>query len=255
MFAFNSEVNYVAMAERTARLAKHILNVPATLITEGPVKSTVFDTVISVDNTLDNFKPGQTGQWRNGDRYRAYELSPYDQTILIDSDYLILDKSLSKLLEQTFDYRIMTHNQKPDEAWNETMGANSLQYQWATVILFNKTDKSKMLFDLVGRIQRNYTYYSRLYHIRGVSFRNDYAFTIANNILNGYEPGMQDGIPWKMLTFANEVTSIQPHGSLIAVKEKDKAHLIAKQNMHIMDKKYLLSDDFSSFVEFICQDE
>ena len=131
------------------------------------------------------------------------------------------------------------------------MGLFGLQYLWATAILFKKTQKSKMLFDLVGRIQRNYVYYSKLYHMRERNFRNDYAFTIANNILNGYQPG-EHGIPWPMLTFADVVSSITEKDNLLTVKEREKGYLIPRQNIHVMDKEYLLSDDFADFVEAIC---
>ena len=254
LFAFNTNaVDYVKIAERSAQLAKATLDLPITLVTDSLTTNTIFDRVIQVDNTLQNYKPGQSNYvWRNGDRYRAYELSPYDETILIDSDYLILDDSILTLFEQEFDYRIMTHNQTPDDIWNETMGIFGLQYQWATVILFKKTEKSKMLFDLAGRIQRNYRYYVALYHIRGSNFRNDYAFTIANNILNGYNQEMSDGIPWTMLTFARGINSLTIKDTIITVKEFDRAYLIPRQNIHVMDKNYLLTDDFENFVRDVC---
>jgi len=252
VFAFNTEINYVQIAEQAARLITHILKLPVTLITNQPTDSKAFDQVICIDHTIENRRPGRSQVWKNGNRYQAYELSPYDETLLLDADYLILDDSLLKLFEQEFDYRIMTHNQIPDSAWVERMGQQSLQYQWATVVLFRKTIKARMLFELVGKIQRNYLYYLNLYMIGRSNFRNDYAFTIANNILNGYDQGMNDGIPWPMLTFYDYVKSMTIKDSLITVKEKDKAYIIPKQNIHVMDKEYLLSDNFTDFVEQIC---
>lgn len=253
LFAFNTEqTDYVKIAERSAQLVRHSLNLPVTLITETPVESEYFDTVIYVDNKLKNYKVGQKGQWRNGDRFRAYELSPYDETILIDSDYLVLDQSLIKLFEQDFDYRIISYNNKPAQAWALKMGMFSHEYLWATAVLFRKTDKAKMLFDLVGRIQRNYLYYIRLYHMREGNFRNDYAFTIANNILNGYTLNFDQGIVTPMLTFADVTTSITTKGSMLVIKERQKAYVIPRQNIHVMDKGYLLSDNFGEFVDAVC---
>lgn len=252
LFAFNtSEIDYVEIARRSARLVNHTLNLPVTLVTEQGTSVDGFDQVIYINNTLQNYKIGERGAWRNGDRWQAYNLSPYDETILIDSDYLVLDQNLLKLFEQDFDYRIMTHNDKPAGAWALNMGLFGLQYLWATVILFRKTARAGMLFDLVGRIQRNYHYYSRLYHMRDRNFRNDYAFTIADNILNGYQP-REHGIPWSMLTFADVVTSITENNDLLTVKEHEKGYVIPRQNIHVMDKGYLLSDDFANFVEAIC---
>jgi hypothetical protein len=253
VFAFNTEkTDYVKIAERSARLIRHTLNLPVTLITEKGIISDQFDTTIYVDNTLKNFKVGEQGHWRNGDRFRAYELSPYDETLLIDTDYLMLDQSLLRLFEQEFDYRIMSWNNKPATSWNLKMGMFSHEYLWATAILFRKTSKAKMLFDLVGRIQRNYLYYIKLYHMREGNFRNDYAFTIANNILNGYDLNFDQGIITPMLTFADVTTSITIKGNMLVVKEREKAYVIPRQNIHVMDKGYLLSDNFTDFVESIC---
>ena len=253
LFAFNTtKSSYVEIAERAARLIHHTLKLPVTLVTEPGTTANNFDQIVYVDNTLHNYKVGEIGAWRNGDRYQAYALSPYDETLLIDSDYLMLDTNLLKLFEQDFDYRIMTHNNKPAGPWSLNMGIVGLQYQWATAVLFRRTPKAEMLFDLVGRIQRNYPYYARLYHMRESNFRNDYAFTIANNILNGYELGMNDGIPWPMLTFADVVISITHKGNLLTIKEREKGYVIPQQNIHVMDKGYLLSDDFNKFVDSIC---
>ena len=253
LFAFNTEkTDYVTIAERSARLIHHTLDLPVTLVTERDVDSDHFDTTIYVNNTLENYKVGEHGIWRNGDRWRAYELSPYDETLLIDTDYLMLDRNLLKLFEQNFDYRIMSWNNKPATMWNLKMGIFSHEYLWATAVLFRKTTKARMLFDLVGRIQRNYDYYRRLYHMREGNFRNDYAFTIANNILNGYDLNFNNGIVTPMLTFADITTSITTQGSMLVVKEKEKAYVIPRQNIHVMDKGYLLSDNFAEFIDTVC---
>jgi len=253
LFAFNTaHINYVEIAVRCTKLVKHTLNLPVTLVTESEISNPIFDNIIYVDNTLKNYKIDQPGMWRNGDRYQAYKLSPYDETLLIDSDYLVLDHNLLKLFEQDFDYRIMTRNEKPARPWTLNMGMYGLQYMWATVIAFRKTEKSKMLFDLVGRVQRNYLYYMRLYHIRESNFRNDYAFTIADNILNGYDSDFNRGIPWPMLTFADVTTSITVKDNLLTIKEREKGYIVPKQNIHVMDKGYLLSDNFADFIENVC---
>ena len=253
LFAFNTEkTDYVTIAERSARLIHHTLDLPVTLVTEQDVDSDHFDTTIYVNNTLENYKVGEHGIWRNGDRWRAYELSPYDETLLIDTDYLMLDRNLLKLFEQNFDYRIMSWNNKPATPWNLKMGMFSHEYLWATAVLFRKTTKARMLFNLVGRIQRNYDYYRRLYHMREGNFRNDYAFTIANNILNGYDLNFNNGIVTPMLTFADITTSITTQGSMLVVKEKEKAYVIPRQNIHVMDKGYLLSDNFAEFIDTVC---
>lgn len=257
LFAFNSTINYVSIAEKCARLVEFYLKLPVTLITDSTEEIQYkFDNIILAENTLDNYKSAfDSTKWRNANRYQAYELSPYDETLLIDTDYLVMDNSLLSLFEQTADYQIMAHNKTPTDTWNLNMGNTSLPYLWATVIMFKKTLKSKLLFDLVGRIQRNYNYYIKLYNIRERNFRNDYAFTIANVILNGYELNTPENyIPWTMLTIDTDVSAIQKHTEFIIVRHEDKAYMLPKQNIHVMDKKYLESDNFTKLVDTLCRE-
>jgi len=243
LFAVNTDtVDYVKIAEQAARLIKHTLNLPTTIITDTGVAST------------NNFRTGYAGgtQWKNGGRYRAYELSPYDETILLDSDYLQLDTSLLDILDTTIDYKLMHHNQSPTMSMSGNMGQMSLDYVWATAITFKRTDKTEALFDLVGRIERNYAYYRKLYHIRERNFRNDYAFAIANNIISGYTTDLAQSIPFTMLTIDKLVKNIEITGKKMIIREENIAHVIAKQNVHIMDKDYLLSADFNKLVDTVC---
>ncbi len=243
LFAVNTAtVDYVRIAEQAARLIKHTLNLPTTIITDTGVPS------------LSNYRTGYAGgtEWKNGGRYRAYELSPYDETILLDSDYLQLDTSLLTVLETTVDYKLMHNNQNPQQSMSGNMGQLSLDYIWATALTFKRTDKTQMLFDLVGRIERNYAYYRKLYHLRERNFRNDYAFAIANNIINGYTTNTTQSIPWTMLTLDKLIKNIEITGEKMIIREENSAHVIVKQNIHVMDKDYLLSEKFDQLVDTVC---
>jgi hypothetical protein len=243
-FAFNtSTVDYVKIAERSARLAEHTLGLPTTIITDN-----------DIENNFKNYRTGyaQGTNWRNGDRYRAYELTPYDETILLDSDYLVLDQSLATLLETTQDYQLIHHNTSPKQSMSGNMGALSQNYVWATAVVFKRSERSQLLFELVGKIQRNYTYYRKLYNLREGNFRNDYAFAIANNIISGYTTNRARSVPWSMLTIDELISSIDIIGSNLVVRQADTVHVIPKQNLHIMDKDYLLSDNYNQFVDTIC---
>jgi hypothetical protein len=241
LFAFNTDtVDYELIADRASKLITHALNLPVTVITEMASKQT---------NTRLGYAHGT--QWFNGDRYRAYELSPYDETLLLDSDYLVLDDTLLKILDTTADYNIMTDNQNFYQTMTGNMGEMSLNYVWATAIAFKKTNKSNLLFDLVGRVQNNYGYYSKLYNIRRGNFRNDYAFAIADNIINGYAPS--PGIPWTMLTVDKTVKALEIKNNKIVVREDDTVHVIPQQSLHVMDKAYLQSDAYDEFIEQVCK--
>lgn len=257
IFAYNTDtVNYVSIAEQCARLVIKTLNLPVTLVTDNPITSEYFDQIVYVENTLVNRRAGVASgtTWRNGGRYLAYELSPYDETILLDSDYLILDQSLLTALTVTDNYRLMHDSQTPAYSISTNMGFVSLAFVWATVIVFKRTQKTELLFKLVARIQRNYEYYRQLYQITARNFRNDYAFAIANNMLNGYTAEKLNSIPAIMLTFDCPIKQISIKNSMLTVREETTAHVIPRQNIHVMDKDYLQSEKHVKFVNTICQE-
>ena len=256
VFAFNTDtVDYVALADLTSQLTAHNLKLPVTLITDHSANPKFdYDKIIRVTSAGGNFRTdnGFKQEWRNFGRYLAYELSPYTETIVLDGDYLVLDNSLLKLFEQDFDYKLMHNNQSPAGPSYQLMGSMALPFVWATVVLFRKTEIARQYFSLVGRVQRNYGYYKTLFNGSG-TYRNDYAFAIANIILNGYSIDEHESIPWTMLTIENKINSMETKNNFIVVRYDSAADVIARQNLHVMDKTYLRSDNFRQFVESACR--
>jgi hypothetical protein len=253
VFAFNTSVDYVAIADNTSKLIERNLKLPITLITDHDAEPQFeYDQVIRVDVASGNIKLDvsyQQVEWKNFGRYLAYELSPYDSTVLLDVDYLVLDDSLLKLIDLNKDYAFHYYSSSSNGDLYSSMGPYSLPFIWATVIVFNKSDKTKMLFDLVKRIQDNYDYYCKLYNIRERNFRNDYAFAIANIILNGYHIDPGHNIPWKMFTITDKVDRlIVDSKNIRAYFTNKKPILMPQQNIHVMDKAYLQSTQFKDFV-------
>jgi len=256
VFAHNTHVNYVCIADQTSRLAAHVLGLPVTLVTDADaVPKFAYDCIIRTQNTGENTRTmdGHSVPWRNHDRYQAYELSPYAETLLIDTDYLILDQNLLKLFGTTGDYRLMHHSITPTSAMPESMGETSLPFVWATVLMFRKSDRSQFLFSLWGRIQRNYEYYRALFNVRERNYRNDYALAMANIILNGYDLNESQGIPGRMLTIEESISGMKLCDDFLRIYHADRAVVTPYQNIHIMDKTYLQSRDFSQLVEAMCE--
>ena len=261
LFAFNTEiVDYVKIADLASKLIEKNLNLPITLCTyDDAVPGFAYDRVLRISrpDTAGNFRTNldnEVVEWRNFGRYFAYNNSPYDETILLDTDYLVLDDSLLKLFETDFDYKLMHHNQTPTGASVEIMGETSLPFVWATVVLFRKTARTELFFNLIGRIQRNYSYYQALYNIRERNYRNDYAFAIANIIINGYNINEDQGIPWTMFTIEDKIESIPTiTDNFIHVRHADRAVVVPHQCIHVMDKEYLQSKDFEQLVKDICE--
>ena len=90
LFAFNNDaIDYYTMAVKTAKRINHFLNLPVTIVTDKttPNNNYQFDKVINVAGDLSNFRDEKI--WINKGRYQAYQFSPYDETLLLDTDYLV----------------------------------------------------------------------------------------------------------------------------------------------------------------------
>jgi len=204
LFAFNSPAfNYYDMAVATAKRINHFLNLPVSIITDitSIPKNIdyVFDNIILA--TADTSNKRDKKAWINKGRYRAFELSPYDETLLIDTDYLVNSTKLLKTFELPTDFcchadtHYLMHNTPQVEMLNP-YGLNTL---WATVIKFNKTKRAEQIFNSMEMVQRNYEHYANLHGFIPSPYRNDYAITLATRIANGNTLPVEDLIPWNLV--------------------------------------------------------
>ncbi len=206
----NTELDYLKIACANALMIKKNLNVPVSVVTdEGTLNwgikimsqefiDSCFDQVITVDknhgyeNTRafnDTSFSTKTLQFYNCNHWEAYDLSPYDETLFIDADYLIMSDALSVVWGSSEDIMINKHIFNPgttDAPYTRTIDDFGIKLYWATVIYFKKTEFSKFLFSIVQHIQENYIYYRELYSLPSGMFRNDFAFSIAIHMLNGF---------------------------------------------------------------------
>jgi len=225
IFATNTkEIDYIKIAKINAKLIKKYLGLPTTI-----VSGTKSSNKRRVDNEI--------VEWQNTGRCEAYDLSPYDQTILVDGDYLIFDSNLLKVLDTVQDYAIVDKNTYVNkENLVDTLGQLSIgPMLWATVIVFNKTQKSKDLFEFAKMIQNNYPYYRALYKLQTSNFRNDAAFTIADRLVNGYVEDTSTKIPWSIQTIQGKVNQIIID-DWIKVITDDGAYVLPYISLHFHDK-------------------
>lgn len=201
LFAHNSDTtDYFSMANYTAGRIKRYLGLPSTVITDTnsiTVSNHEFDKVITTTPDLTNFR--KKSVWINKGRYAAYQHSPYDETILLDSDYMVNSQTLLKTFDLPTDFachrrtRYVFENLK-----GERLSPAGIQSLWATVVMFRRTSRVEQIFSLMKMIQENYQHYSDLYRFLPFMFRNDYALTIALNTVNGHIERSEDYIPWTL---------------------------------------------------------
>ena len=245
LFAFNSPtVDYFKMAVYTAKRANKFLNLPVTVVTDYNTDVTKydykFDNVIFVESNADNTKSKEV--WINKGRHQAYELSPYDETLLIDVDYVINSNQLLKLFEIYDDFMCpkdisyLLHEDTPIELISQ----KSYETLWATIIAFKKTLRVKLVFDFMRMVEENYKYYVQLHSILGYTFRNDFALTFAIRTLNGQIEDNSLYMPWKLLHVTKEIDLIRDTDtSYYAIISKDRKQycVLNDTDFHCLNKE------------------
>ena len=237
--------DYIRLASISAEKLKKHLKIPVALITEDMVSDPVFDTVIKANNANSNTrvfsKTNEKLDWKNLNRTQAYDLSPWDRTLLIDADYFVNSDSLNSHLYSSFDFAIAKncYNPMSGDHYVMKMGKSNIEQLWATVIIFNKSKQANQIFLLAEHVLKHYLYYSKLYGFNSFPFRNDYAFTIACHILGGYG---QKNFSMKNYSLVNcdfntVIESIDSDSILASQIENDyKFVQRIKSDVHIQDK-------------------
>lgn len=125
--------------------------------------------------------------WLNKGRQSIWELSPYRETLLLDSDYFILDNTLDHCWGSVEDIMMNRKvlNIDPELLYHthDTINDTGIPLYWATAVYFNRNEKAETFFNICHHISENYDYYTFAYRLPGRLYRNDYVFSIANHIM------------------------------------------------------------------------
>ena len=214
----NSAIDYVKMAAFAATRIDKFLKIPVSVITDSKSwllesqPDHIFEKVIEIPDSAAfytrRFNDGSLSSkildWKNLSRSQVYDLTPYDRTLVIDSDYIINSSVLAGAL--THDANLQIYKNSLDISnWRtnkEYLRINpySIPFYWATTFIFEKNPVMKTFFDLIEYIKLNWNYFRTLYSIESPTFRNDFAFSIAIHIMNGKTNGtFADELPGKMI--------------------------------------------------------
>jgi hypothetical protein len=255
IFAYNNDqVDYVSMAAWSARNIRRHLGIPVAVVTDQPVAEGLFDHVIvqsphisESTNTRYFSDYGAHVIWRNTNRASAHDLTPWDQTLVLDADYVVASSDLNLVLESSQDF--LAHRwayditgQSDFEEFNY-FGNYRMPMWWATVMMFRRSRSAELIFDAMNMIRNNWTHYRRLYGNTIESFRNDHALSIALGIVNGHTLNHL-GIPWPLasLTPVENFTQVdQDHYRVefIPPDRKKRWISIKNQDFHTMGKRHL----------------
>jgi|TARA_A100000164_G_C21914893_1_gene777707 hypothetical protein len=239
LFCFNTDTcSYHRIAERCVNLIKKNLKLEITIVTNietfKKFKPLGFINYKLIKNETGN-KRGKE-QWHNLDRCDAYELSPYDTTLLMDIDYLPFTNNLLEYLDLEEDF--LLHDKIHDLTNKHVYDFRDnsiIPMLWATVIVFKKTDRVKRIFETVKYVKKHYQHFCNLYRIDFRNFRNDYAFSIAVNQVNGQT--QQNFLPGKLSTLPGIAKVLEITDTAVSFRYENKLGHIENQDVHILDKE------------------
>jgi hypothetical protein len=262
VFAYNnSAIDYVKQAAFAAKRVKEYLGLPTSLITDAveyAEQFNVFDQVIFKKSTTITAKTYNNGTmhsqklaFKNDTRPCAYDLTPYEKTLLIDSDFIVGDNTLLNAFES--DNEFMIYKDAYDIAGFrdykefDKISETGVDFYWATCVYFTKTDTPRIFFNLLQHIQTYWTHYRQIYRLETPVYRNDHVFSIAIHIINGFMPGdFAKKLPGRLYYITDQ-------DSVVAIKDNTYKLLLAKDqylgqytlakysgSLHIMNKFSLM---------------
>ena len=255
IFAFNNEkTDYVKMATWSAERIRSFLSIPVAIVTDStdPGLSRSFEHVIRVEPQTGGVRYFEDYEssvsWHNAGRTDAYSLSPFDQTLVLDSDYVVASDRLLAALNAPQDF--LAHREAynladPSAEFLSTFGRNQFPMWWATVMVFRKSNTAQYIFDCMAMIKNNWQHYRELYGITEKTFRNDYALSIALGIVSGHTLSV-DSIPFALASVMPDTeilrTNLDPEVWELrytnAVNKPQRMGFVGL-DFHAMGKKYL----------------
>lgn len=270
----NYDIDYVKLAKEAARRARLFLGKPVALATDNiewvkqVAKDDDFDIVVDLsqgkkyDNLMSDkmnyrrFNDGslsyRKSEFKNRIRTKTFEISPFDETLVIDADFLIANDSLKNCWDQSFDFLIWKDSIdlagfRDDESFRK-ISDYTIDFYWATVFFFRKTSETKIFFDLVDHIREQWNYYKLIYQFSSAVYRNDHAFSMAIHIMNGYQNNeWQRSLPGKMIYVTGSDLLIENKDSeFLFLIEKERylgEYTLIKTkdlNVHVMNKFSIL---------------
>ena len=246
----NSDFNYVKQAVIAATLAKYYLKVPVALITNKDELTddvSIFDHVVDYKSTAEanirpfyiDGKPKQI-QWHNLDRLLAYDLSPFDETILIDTDYLIQNDVLGQVWGNNNPMLMNTGTRVPageQEHVGEKVIADGFPLvHWFTVMYFKKCEEALQWFEFAKFVKENHNFYKKMFRSPYYYYRNDITAAITSHILGGFEDGYMKPLPVRQINSYPPESILQIGIGKIVLSTDEHPVLLKDTNVHVVNK-------------------
>ena len=239
LFCFDTKTSsYHKILRRCIRLIRKNLKLPITVVTDIDTLHKIGDVghvnYKLADPEQGNKKDGKP--WLNVDRHMAYDLSPYDTTLVMDIDYFAFSDTLRQFLDTGYDFLVSQHAHDlmiSDQAPRDRF--SMIDMVWATILIFKKSPKSKIIFDTVKYVKQHYYHFTQLYRIKAKNFRNDYAFAIALQHINGFVD--YDVLPLQLPTLMPQCKILKVDDKGLVWQHDGKVMYTVDQDVHVLNKE------------------
>lgn len=259
----NGKIDYLKQAIFLATRIKKYFNLPTSLVTsskrdlEHVYKKdlAIFDKIIEVEDNNENQKRYYDGSltykrlyFKNAGRINSFDLSPYENTMVMDTDFVVCNDKLLNAFNLLPDFQIYQKavDLCPWRCYPEFTYINDtgIKFYWATCFFFRKTKETKLFFDLLKNLKENWLHYSKIYNLGSKNFRNDHVFSIAIHIMNGFtESDWAKELPGTMYYTLDRdhVVSMDKDDMKFLVEKENYSgeYTLAstrKSNVHVMNK-------------------
>lgn len=240
IYNFPSHINYTKIAELCVTQCKNYLPDVPIMSVGQPIQGVDLHHNLHIPYTNKKVFGNVSRTWYNLARHLSYKISPWDNTIVIDSDYIIMSTQLKKLFES--DQQILMHREWYDITNDKInvmpVGKSQIEMLWATVLKFTKTPHVKEFFNLWEKIILNYNYYAKLLNFSPRVIRNDYAVSIALKQLVNFGSVDHCVIPWSLQT-TRENVEIKKITKQKIVLSDNKSNFNLIFDTHILNKESL----------------
>jgi hypothetical protein len=259
----NPDIDYTKIAIFAAERVKKFLNVPVSIVTDNSDylfethkdKAKIFDKVIDISTPMSQNKLFFDGTvsskilpWKNFTRSDCFNVTPYDETIVIDADFIINSDHLNKVWDSPHDLMLFRSSYDLSQ-WRDTSYFNyinnySIPFYWATVFYFKKSEITRSFFTIIQHIRSNWQYYRLLYAVDAETFRNDFAFSMAIHIMNDHaDTEFINALPGKLYyTLDRDILLKTDENSMTFLLEKEghggeyTAMKVKNLDIHVMNK-------------------
>lgn len=260
IYAFNNaSVDYWKQAVWCGDRVNRFLGIPVTIVTDlesAAGRATAHGTILakaqSGGTRVYNPVTDSRGvSWFNGNRYQSHDITPYDETLVIDSDYVVASDQLNILFDSNLDVTVIknVYDITDRGSFRDYLTVNAAQvglhHYWATIMFFKRTPVAGDFFSLLLMVRQNYQHYSNLYRFPSSPYRNDFAVSIAMTTLFGHLPQTVRSIPWSMASAGSDVEITELGQDLFELSyqcydtKRPKRITVSGVDFHFMNKKSL----------------